>query len=102
MFYYETTEYINRLKSKLENFEHANRVYETGFIKGLFYSIMTLENGSEFADSKISSDSIRYKGAEVDRLLDKSIELLENPNVSVETLAEIREDLEKVKQNLFT
>lgn len=102
MFYYETTEYVNRLKSKLENFDHSNKVYETGVLKGLFYAIMLAENGAEFADNKLSNDSIRYKSEEVDRILDKSIELLESPNVSIETLNEIREDLEKVKQNLFT
>lgn len=100
--HYETSEAINRLKAKIESFEHTNRVYETGFVKGVFYSVMTLENGSEFADNKISSDSIRYKGAEVDRLLDKVITVLDNPNVSVDALAEAKDDLETIKQNLFT
>jgi len=102
MFYYETTEYINRLKSKLENFEHSNKVYETGILKGLFYAIMLAENGQEFADSKLNNDSIRYKSEETDRILDKAISTLSNPNVSVESLEEVRAGLEIIKKNLFT
>lgn len=102
MLYYETTEYVNRLKSKLENFDHSNKVYETGVLKGLFYAIMLAENGAEFADSKLNNDSIQYKSEEVDRILDKAISTLSNPNVSVESLEEVRVGLEIVKKNLLT
>lgn len=98
----ENFEAINQLKSKLEDFEHSNRVAEIWFVKGLFYAITLLENGKEYADQKMSSNSIRYSGVQVDELLDKAISTLSNPNVSVETLAEVYNDLITVKTNLLT
>lgn len=100
--HYETSEAINQLKYKLEDFEHTNRVFETGFLKGLFYSVMLLEHGKDYAEQKLSADSIRYSGAEVEDLLDKAIAILGNPNVSVESLEEVRAGLEIVKKNLLT
>ena len=99
--HYETSEAINQLKYKLEDFEHTNRVFETGFLKGLFYSVMLLEHGKDYAEQKLSADSIRYSGTEVEDLLDKAIAILGNPNVSVEALQEIHNDLETIKKDLF-
>ena len=95
-----TTE-INQLKSKLEEFEHTNRVYETGFVKGLFYSITLLEHGPQEAEAKLSSDKIRDKKIQVDELLEKSISALNNLNISVEGLTEIKNNLLKVQEELF-
>ena len=95
-----TTE-INQLKSKLEEFEHTNRVYETGFVKGLFYAITLLEHGPQEAEAKLSSDKIRDKKIQVDELLEKAITALSNPNISVESIEEIRNDLIKVQKGLF-
>lgn len=100
--YYETSEAINQLKAKLDDFEHTNRVFETGFVKGIFYSILLVQHGKEYADQKLSTDSIRFKSSQVDELLDKAISALSNPNVSVETLAEIYNDLNTIKENLLT
>lgn len=100
--HYETSEAINQLKSKLEDFEHSNRVAETWFVKGLFYAITLLEHGKQEADSKLSNDKFRSKGAQVDELLAKAISTLEDVNVSVESLAEIREDLKTIQSNLLT
>lgn len=95
-----TTE-INQLKSKLEEFEHTNRVYETGFVKGLFYSITLLEHGLQEAEAKLNSDKIRDRKIQVDELLEKSISALNNPNISVEGLSEIKNNLLKVQEELF-
>ena len=102
MQHYETTEAINQLKSKLEDFDHSNRVFETGFVKGLFYSITLLQHGKEYADQKLGDNTIRYNGAQIDELLDKAIATLNNPNVSVEALTETHDDLVVIKKNLFT
>ncbi len=67
----ENIEAINQLKYKLEDFEHTNKVYETGFIKGLFYAITLLEDGREEAEAKLSSDKIRSSSAEVEQALDQ-------------------------------
>ena len=99
--HYETTEAINQLKSKLEDFEHSNRIAETWFVKGLFYAITLLEHGKQEADAKLSNDKIRSKGAQVDELLAKAISTLDNPNVSVDSLEEIQKDLTKAQSNLF-
>lgn len=100
--HYETNEAICQLKAKLEDFEHSNRVAETWFVKGLFYAITLLESGKEYADQKLSNDSIRFKSSQIDELLDKDISVLSNPNVSVETLTEVHDDLITVKDNLLT
>lgn len=100
--YYETSEAINQLKYKLEDFEHTNRVFETGFVKGLFYAVMTLEHGKDYAEQKLSADSIRYSGSKVEDLLANSISILSHPNVTAEELQKVQSNLELVKKNLFT
>lgn len=100
--HYGTSEAINQLKSKLEDFEHSNRVAETWFVKGLFYAITLLEHGRYEADAKLSNDKFRDQGAQIDELLAKSISALSNPNISVEGLAEIQKNLEIIQKDLFT
>lgn len=100
--HYETSEAINQLKSKLEDFEHSNRIAETWFVKGLFYAITLLEHGKQEADSKLSNDKFRSKGAQIDELLAKAISILEDVNVSVESLSKIQQDLMLIQENLFT
>lgn len=67
----DNVEIINQLKYKLEDFEYSNKIYETCFVKGLFYAITLLEHGKAEAESKLSSDSIRFSSAEVEQALDQ-------------------------------
>jgi hypothetical protein len=49
---------INTLKSVIEEFSCKDKRYEDGFVGGLFYSILFLEHGKEYADSKIDWNKI--------------------------------------------
>ena len=58
MFDLEKKEAINKIKSVIEEFSCKDKRYESGFIGGLYYTVLLLENGKEYADSKINWDEI--------------------------------------------
>lgn len=42
-----------QLKTKIECFSHEDKNYEDGVVRGLFYAIMLLEHGKQYADRKV-------------------------------------------------
>ena len=96
----DNTESINQLKYKLEDFEHTNKVFETGFIKGLFYAFTLLEDGRDEAEAKLSSDKIRSTSAEVEQALDQLEDALQYAgNIDRDKGLAL---IAKIRKNLYT
>lgn len=49
----ERTEAINQLKNYIEEYSNNNKDFEAGVLRGIFYSVMLLENGKAYADKKV-------------------------------------------------
>lgn len=96
----EYREEVNQLKSKLEEFEHTNKLYETWFVKGLFYAITLIEHGKTYAEGKLSSDSVREAGTDVEQCLDQLEDALKYAgNIDRDKAVAL---IEKIRNDLYT
>lgn len=44
---------IEKLKRKIEDYEHPNTEFQSGVVLGLFYALNLLEHGEEYTDQKV-------------------------------------------------
>lgn len=51
-------EVINQIKYMIETFGCRDKGFEKGFVGGLYYAVLLIEKGKQYADKKIDWDEI--------------------------------------------